>query len=76
MANLDIRDIPQEKSIDFIRFADNPAGTALGKSFALRKFVPTQFKIVTPSGDVCHVKMEDVDNLILALQKAKELWSE
>ncbi|UZV39724.1 hypothetical protein APT65_00121 [Trabzonvirus APT65] len=76
MAGLDIRNIPQEKSIDFIRFSDNPLGTALGKSFALRKFVPAQFKIVTPEGDACHVKMEDVDNLILALQKAKELWSE
>lgn len=76
MATLDIRDLPQKKDISVIRFSDNPPGSALGKAFALKEFVPAQFEIVTPSGDACHVKMEDVDNLILALQKAKELWSE
>lgn len=76
MATLDIRSAPRKEEVTLIKFSDNPAGAPLGKAFALQKFVPAQFKVATPSGEACHIKMEDVDNLILALQKAKELWSE
>ncbi len=76
MSVLDIRNDPKDSVISMIRFSDNRPGEALGKAFALSKFVPAQFKIITPGGEPCHIKMEDVDNLILALKKAKELWSE
>lgn len=76
MSALDIRNIPKKEDINLIRFSDDAAGTALGKAFAIEKFVPKQFRVRTPGGEPCHINMEDVDNLILALQKAKELWSE
>lgn len=72
MSTLDIRRITEGR-IKAIVFADiDTAGT--GKAVRLEKQFPDQVSIVTQGKDNIHVKYKDVDNLIAALKKAKDLW--
>lgn len=72
MSTLDIRRMTEGR-IKAIVFADrDTAGT--GKAVRLEEQFPDQVAIVTQGNDNIHVKYKDVDNLIAALKKAKELW--
>lgn len=69
MATIDIREgIP----IDKIQFEEELDG-----SYQACYILPGydgEFSIKSADGDCLSVKVENVDNLIKALQKAKELW--
>ena len=74
MSTIDIRD-KESNSINLIRFSGSDCG--MGKAALLRRYSTGQFVIIhnpNDSSDLCHVKFEDVDNLILALKEAKKLW--
>lgn len=70
MATLDIRSIGEE--ITHIQFGDYENGTA----GVIRQ--STNEKEIFLQNDCEHVRgyvrLSDIDNLILALQKAKEMW--
>jgi hypothetical protein len=69
---LDIR--KQQTQVDVIRFADNNAG--LGKGCILTDGSGPQVNISRGQGldYQCHIKYDDIDSFILALQEAKRLW--
>ena len=62
MATLDIR--AEETPIDTIVFAEG----------CKVKLNSPYFRIVDKEGDIVEFHQSDLDNLIKALQKAKELW--
>lgn len=73
MATLDIRKNPEPPKIHRIIFADG-SQDGLSKACYLDDAYPVQCDIVSRGGDRVHVKYKDIDHLIAALQKAKELW--
>ena len=60
----DIRSEAKERPITSIRFGDNDGDLVENGAY----------KVYICRDDAGELMMEDIDNLILALQKAKELW--
>lgn len=73
MAVLDIRKLPESQKIHRIIFADDNRD-GLGKACYVEDAFPHQCNIISRGGDNVHVKYNDIDHLIMALEKAKELW--
>lgn len=73
MAVLDIRKTPEVQKIHRIIFGDDNRD-GLGKACYLDDAFPHQCHIVSRGNDHIHVKYNDIDHLIAALKKAKELW--
>ncbi len=71
MKTIDIR-AKSEKVVSVI-FADNEGES--GRAVSLQTFLPEQCNIISIGGQSMHVKMIDIDNMILALRYAKENWS-
>lgn len=72
MAEMDVRKLSE--NIDTIRFADKNSGGSY-KTSSIGFAGLSQVDIITSHGVVAHVKFSDIDNFIIALKKAKELWS-
>ena len=73
MSVIDIRKHPPETLIKTIVFADrDTSGTA--KVIRVDKGFTSQLDIVSQGSGNLHVKYSDIDNMIAALKKAKEMW--
>lgn len=73
MSAIDIRQHPAEALVDTIIFANrDTSGTA--KVVCVKKGFTSQLDIVSQGSGNLHVKYSDIDNMIAALKKAKELW--
>ena len=64
-------DIREQNSRTVI-FADDTGGT--GRCIKLQRCVPVQFELVDRRNNTMHVMRDDIDNLIKALQYAKQHW--
>ena len=73
MSVIDIRKHPPESLIKTIVFADqDTSGT--GKVVCVKAGFIGQLDIVSQGSGNLHVKYSDIDNMIAALKKAKEMW--
>ncbi|MGL5014402.1 MAG: hypothetical protein ACRC6V_08970 [Bacteroidales bacterium] len=73
MSAIDIRRHPEEALVDTIIFANrDSSGTA--KVVCVKKACLSQLDIVSQGSGELHVKYSDIDNMVAALKKAKELW--
>ena len=71
MATIDIRE--GSSAIDTITFADNHDGVSSIRR--VNGFSKSEWlELLDEFGECNVIRMSDIDNLILALKKAKELW--
>lgn len=73
MARLDIRDDQTDVEIDEIRFHDAVETSYIGEKLTRRPDMQREVCIKSNDGDRIDVNKDNVDMLIKALQKAKQL---
>jgi GT2 family glycosyltransferase len=69
MAAIDVR---ENQPIDTIIFADEEATSA--GAYKLENYCSNEIVILNNNDESVYLKHSDIDNLIAALHKAKELW--